>query len=158
MRKSVISLMTIVGAAVLIGFIGPLWAQTPPISVTVTFDKDYFDSGEPMGVTIKVTNTSEKYLLVNKGFSSKLFYLEMRLIDPAGRLVQPKCEQPRTEFPDTPPLAFVDCNGTPTQVANYEVLPPELVCDSTEGRSQGLLLNKIIRSLYSRGPAFGDDF
>ena len=113
MRKSVISLMTIVGAAMLIGFSGPLWAQTPPISVTVQFDKDYFDSGEQMGVTMTVANTSGKYLLVNKGFSSKLFYLEMRLIDPAGRLVQPKCEQPRTEFPDTPPLAFVDCKRNP---------------------------------------------
>ncbi|MFZ1991893.1 MAG: hypothetical protein WAW96_19220, partial [Alphaproteobacteria bacterium] len=71
-----------------------------------------------------VANTSGKYLLVNKGFRDQLFHLQMRLIDPAGRLVQPKCEQPRTEFPDTPPLAFTDCNGTSTQVANYEVLPP----------------------------------
>jgi hypothetical protein len=124
MRKSVISLMTIVGAAVLIGFTGPLWAQTLPISITATFDKEYFDSGEPMGVTITVANTSGKYLMVNKGLSSKLFHLEMRLIDPAGRLLQPICAQPRVEFPDAPPLAFVDCNGTPTQVADYEVLPP----------------------------------
>jgi hypothetical protein len=124
MRKSVISLMVIVGAVVLIGFTGLLWAQTLPISVTVQFDKDYFDSGESMGVTITVANTSGKYLLVNKGFKSKLFHLELRLIDPAGRLVQPKCEQPRTEVPDTPPLAFVDCNGTPTRIASYEVLPP----------------------------------
>jgi hypothetical protein len=113
------------GTVVIIVSGGLLWAQTPPISVTATFDKDYFDSGEPMGVTITAANTSGKHLLVNKGLSSKLFHLEMRLIDPAGRLLLPKCDQPRTEFPDTPPLAFVSCNGIPTKVASYEVLPPD---------------------------------
>jgi len=104
-----------------------LWAQTPPITVTATFDKEYFDSAEPMGVTVTVTNTSGKYLLVNKGFKERVkhFYLEMRLIDPAGRLLLPKCDQPRNEFPDTPPLAYVDCNGIATKVANYEVLDPD---------------------------------
>jgi hypothetical protein len=109
---------------VLIGFGFPLCAQTPPISVTATFDKDYFDSAEPLGVTITASNSTGKYLLVNKGFSSRLFHLEMRLIDPAGRLLLPKCDQPRTEFPDAPPLTFVSCNGTPTKVASYELLPP----------------------------------
>jgi hypothetical protein len=101
-----------------------LWAQTPPITVTATFDKEYFDSAEPMGVTVTVTNTSGKYLLVNRGFEARAerFYLEIRLIDPAGRLLLPKCDQPRNEFPDTPPLAYVDCNGIATKVANYEVL------------------------------------
>jgi hypothetical protein len=131
MRKYAFGLMTIIGAAVLIGISGPLWAQTLPISVedafevTVQFDKDYFDSGEPMGMTVTVANTSNKHLLVNKGFSSQLFYLQMRLIDPAGRLLLPICDQPRTEFPDTPPLSFVSCNGIPTRVAPYEVLEPD---------------------------------
>jgi hypothetical protein len=133
MRKSVISLMIIIGGALLIGVRSLLWAQTPPpitppISVTATFDKDYFDSGEKMGVRVTVANTTGRYLWVNKGFSSKLFYLEMRLIDPAGRLLLPKCDQPppRAEFPDAPPLPFVACgeNGIPTRVAPYEVLPP----------------------------------
>jgi hypothetical protein len=127
MKKVPLNFLIIFTTVLLFGYGGFLWAQTPPISVTAQFDKDYFDSGEPMGVTITVANTSGKYLLVNKGFSSKLFHLEMRLIDPAGRLVQPKCDQPRTEFPDSPPLAFVSCirNGIPTpiQVAPYEVLP-----------------------------------
>jgi hypothetical protein len=126
MRKFILCLVTIFGAIVFIGSCGFLWAQTPPITVTATFDKEYFDSAEPMGVTVTVTNTSGKYLLVNKGFEARAerFYLEMRLIDPAGRLLLPKCDQPRTEFPDTPPLAYVDCNGIPTKVANYEVLEP----------------------------------
>jgi hypothetical protein len=129
MRKYILSFMAIVGAAALIGFSGPLWAQTLPLSVTVHFDSDYFDSGQPMGVTVTVANTSGKYLLVNKGFQDKvnLFYLEMRLIDPAGRLLLPtQCPRPRTEFPDTPPLPFVVCTatGVATRVAPYEVLPP----------------------------------
>jgi hypothetical protein len=130
MRKYAFSLITIIGAAVLIGISGPLSAQILPISVedafqvTLQLDNDYFDSGEPMGVTITVANISGNYLLVNKGLKDQLFYLQMRLIDPAGRLVQPKCEQPRTEFPDTPPLSFVSCNGIPTLVAPYEVLEP----------------------------------
>jgi hypothetical protein len=130
MKKVPLNFLIIFATVVLFGYGGLLWAETPPISVTVQFDnnKDYFDIGEPMGVTITVANTSGKYLLVNKGFRDQLFHLQMRLIDPAGRLVQPKCEQPRTEFPDTPPLAFADCihNGisTPTRVASYEVLPP----------------------------------
>jgi len=120
MRK--LNLFIIIGTAMLIGWGGTLWAQAPPISVTVTFDKDYFAYGEPVGVTITATNISGKELLVSKGFSSRLFCLEMRLIDPAGRLLLPKIDQQRTEFPDTPPLPFVLCNGKLTQVAPYEVL------------------------------------
>ena len=76
-------------------------------------------------MTVTVTNNSGKDLLVNQGFHSKPFHLEMRLIDPAGRLLLPKCDQPRNEFPDTPPLAFAECvnvNGVP-RVAPYEVFP-----------------------------------
>ncbi len=126
MKKFTLSLLVIAGVAGLIGISGPLWAQALPISVTVQFDSQYFDSTQPMGATVIVTNTSGKYLLVNKGFTDKVqqFYLEMRLIDPAGRLLLPtKCPQKRYEFPDTPPLPFVVCNNIAKRVAPYEVLP-----------------------------------
>jgi len=125
MRKSTLSFLIVFGAAMLIAGNAPLWAQnSPPISATVQFDKDSYDYGEPVGVTVTVTNTSGQYLRVNKGFSSRLFYLEMRVIDPAGRLLLPQCPQPRTENPDTPPLGWASCGNTQTQVALYEVLPP----------------------------------
>ena len=125
MRSSICAFLAVVGVAAFVGSPDSLWSQTSPVSVIATFDKDYFDSAEPMGVTITAVNTTGKYLLVNKGFSSKLFHLEMRLIDPAGRLLLPKCDQPRTEFPDAPPLGFVLCDGVPTRIAPYEVLPPD---------------------------------
>jgi hypothetical protein len=53
-----------------------------------------------------------------------IYYLEIRLIDPAGRLLQPKRPEQPLEFPDSPPLPFLLCNGVPTQVASYEVLVP----------------------------------
>ena len=132
MKKFILGLLVIGGVAGLIGFNCPLWAQALPISVTVQFDSDYFDSTQPMGVTVRVASYSDQWLLVNSGFQAKVqkFYLEMRLIDPAGRLLLPtKCKQDRKEFPDTPPLPFVECNGKLIRVAPYEVLPPNWISD-----------------------------
>jgi len=126
MRKLLLNLLIIFGAAVLSGQGGPLWAQTPPnpyFEATVVFDKDYFDLGEEIGATVTVANISNQDLLVNKGFLAKKFYLQLRLIDPAGRLLLPKTTQDSTEFPDAPALAVALCNGIPTQVAAYEVWP-----------------------------------
>jgi hypothetical protein len=124
MKKYILGFLIIVGAAVFIESGGLLWAQTPPISVNVTFEKDYYDYGQPMNVTVTVTNNSNAPILVSKGFSSMIYYLGMRLIDPAGRLLQPLLNrEDHIEFPDAQPLPFVlDTNNVPIQVAPCEVL------------------------------------
>ena len=125
MRKSILSLMTILGVGVLIGFSGVSWAQqSSPISIEVNFDKDYYDYGEPIGVDVVVRNISGEDLYVSKGFSSKQFYLEMRVIDPGGRLLLPKRSETRTEFPDAPAASVIlNSSGTAVQVAECEVFP-----------------------------------
>ena len=136
MKKSILSLLIIAGVAVFIESSGLLWAQTPPICVGVTFDKDYYDYGDPIVVTVTVTNCSNPptSILINKGFKSMIGYLEMRLIDPAGRLLSPLRDEEHNEFPDAQPLAFVlDTTNVPVPVAPCEVLlPGESVTSHTD--------------------------
>lgn len=127
MRKSTLSLLIIVGAVLLIGTTGLLWAQASDISdildVTLDFNKSYYVCGEPVDVTVTVKNKSGKDLYVSEGFKAKKYYLEMRVIDPAGRLVLAKRLEEHEEFPDAPPLPFCRKNdGSFTQVAPYEIL------------------------------------
>ena len=52
------------------------------------------------------------------------YYKEMRVVDPAGRLLLAKREEEHEEFPDAPPVPFIlSKDGLPTQAAECEVLP-----------------------------------
>jgi hypothetical protein len=125
MKQSILTLIFIFGVSMFTGFSGLSWAQqSTPISIEVNFDKDYYDYGEPIGVEVVVRNISGEDLYVTKGFSSKKFYLEMRVIDPAGRLLLPKRNEPRTEFPDAPAAPVIlNSSGKAVQVAECEVFP-----------------------------------
>ena len=48
--------------------------------------------------------------------------MEMRVIDPSGRLILATREAFHDEFPDAPPLAYVLYQGRPVRVAGCEVL------------------------------------
>jgi hypothetical protein len=102
--------------------ITPLWAQTPPINIDLTFDQPTYEIGEQIGVTVTVTSESGNPLLINEGFGATDFYLEMRVVDPAKRLLVGKREEFHDEFPDAPPLRFVAYKGRPIRVAACEVL------------------------------------
>ena len=111
----------IVAAAVFLGSSAPALAKPPAIQVDLKFDKRSYRYGEPIGVEIVVRNQSGEDLLISKGFSSMVYYLEMRVIDPAGRLLLARRDEPHNEFPDAPPLAFVLHEGRPIRVASCEV-------------------------------------
>jgi len=100
-----------------------LWAQASAISIDLTFDKYSYNYGDPVGVDIVVRNLGGE-VLISRGFSSMVYYLEMRVIDPAGRLLLANRNVEHNEFPDAPPLPFILYQGRPIRVASCEVLPP----------------------------------
>jgi len=126
MNKSLFCLLIILGIIVLFGSNSLLRANCQDqdiICVDLSFDKGSYSYGEPIGVTVKVENNTGRDVYISKGFSAKTYYLQMRVIDPAGRLVLPKLDLPHDEFPDAPPLPFcVKNDGGFTRVAPYEVL------------------------------------
>ena len=124
MERCRLSLLLIIwGAVVFFSSIGPVWAQSPDIHIDLLLDKSFYEYGEPVGVEIVVTNESGHDLLINKGFSTLVYYLEMRVIDPAGRLLVARRDEVHDEFPDAPPLGYVLYEGGPIRVAACEVLP-----------------------------------
>lgn len=102
-----------------------------PISIQMSFNKPSYQFGEQVGLAVNVTNNTGRDLRITKGFCSKTFFLEMRVIDPAGRLILPDRGIPHDETPDAPPLAFCQKNdGSTTQVAPYEILPAGQTCSA----------------------------
>jgi hypothetical protein len=126
MRKLTLSFLIIFGVAVFIGLGGHLRAAPPDdIKVTIDFDKDYFDIAEPVGVTVTVSNNSTtRSYWINKNLFSMTLYLEMQLIDPAGRVLLPIRNEP-PEVPDAGPLPFILHQGAPVLVTDCEVLGPQ---------------------------------
>jgi len=123
MRKVRFSFLIFIGVAVLIGTEGYGWAQPPEISIELNFNKTFYEFGEPVGVEVVVSNDSGRDLLISKGFSSRVYYLEIWIMDPAGRLLLGQRNEPHRESPDAPPLPFVSYQGIFVQVAHCEVLP-----------------------------------
>lgn len=125
MKKSAFRFLSIIASvAVILVLIGYAWAQPPNIQIELNFSKSLYEYGEPIGVQVVVINLSEKDILISQGFSSLVYYLEMRVFDPSGRLIIPTREEVHDEFPDAPPLGYVLYEGRPIQVAGCEVLEP----------------------------------
>ena len=124
--------ITIAGIMMLLGSRGLLWAEAPAIRIDLKLDeppsyyrdKPYYRYQDPIKASITVSNNSEKSLFVSKGFTSKSLYLEMRVVDPTGRLLIPKTVEERAEVPDAPPLPFVLHQDRLVRVAPCEILPP----------------------------------
>lgn len=123
MRKSVFRfLLIIIGAGMFLGSSTFLWAQPPDIHIDLSFDKTTYIYGEPVRVEVTVTNDTGKDILINQGFSSLDYYLEMRVIDPGERLLVVKRDEVHDEFPDAPPLGYIIHEGRLIQVADCEEL------------------------------------
>ncbi len=127
MKKSLFTLFIVAGV-VLAGLGGHLWAQESCITVKLNFDKVNYTFGEPVAAECVVSNDCGKDIWVNKGFSSKICYLEMLAINPAGNQITARHAAAHEEFPDAPPLAFIpDPNhpGDPNKA--LEVTPCEFL-------------------------------
>ena len=94
-----ISMFMLLGALVLMGGGGPVWAAAPAIEIDLNLEQDFYGYGEPIGVEVVVRNETGADLLVSQWFSSRIYYLQMRVIDPAGRLLLISQEEPEEEAP-----------------------------------------------------------
>ena len=135
--KSRMNVLTVMAVFVFLAAGGWVWAWTPAIKIDLSLDKTIYGSTEPVGLQISVTNNDDN-LFISKGFGSRTYYLEMRVIDPAGRLLLPMHTDFHDEFPDAPPLAWVFYNGQHLQVAGCEVLEAEWSSAASQGRIDDL--------------------
>jgi hypothetical protein len=103
--------------------------QQPPIGVDLTINS-YTNSGQPIGATVTVTNGESQQLLMNEGFGSGVYYLRMRVIDPAGRLVLPQIPDTGAPQSDSGPLPIIYQDGRRIQVAPCETLAANAVLTS----------------------------
>ena len=124
MKKLRYQILLVIGIVTMTQFLFSIsWAESPVISVDLIFSQSSYDYEEPIGVDVLVRNAAGHDLLISRGFSSKIYYLELRVIDPTGRLLLAQRDEPHYEFPDAPPLAYVLYEGRPIRVAGCEVLP-----------------------------------
>lgn len=92
------------------------------MSIDLSFDKASYSYGEPVGMEVVVSNEGVGDILISKGFSTKTYYLEMRVVDPAGRVLVATKKEPSSEFPDARPLGFSEFNGKIIRVGRCEVV------------------------------------
>jgi hypothetical protein len=122
-NTSILHALILVGAIVLMNPGGLVWAESPAIHIDLSFNNSFYEYGEPIGVEVTVTNESGEDLLISKGFSSMVYYMQMRVIDPANHLLLAKHDEFHDEFPDAPPVPFVFYEGHFIRAASCEVLP-----------------------------------
>jgi hypothetical protein len=102
------SILTVVLAAgLLVGGANLLWAQPPGIDIELSFDNPslYFALGEPIALEAEVSNQTGADIWISEGFSTKVFYRQLRIIDPSGRLLLAKLNAPSPAPPDAEPTA-----------------------------------------------------
>ncbi len=122
MRLTYFSFLIIVAMAIFQVLQPIAKAEPPPITVKLSFDTTSrkYACGDKVGVTIEVKNTSSEEIVISEGFKSQQFFLNMRIIDPAGRLLIPKVDIP-ARFSHPLPLGFVeDSNGKLVMAAPCE--------------------------------------
>lgn len=123
-----IAFLILAGVMVVGSLEGSVWAgKAPKIEIALRLGKAAYSQGEPVGLEVEVINRDED-LWISEGFSSLVFYREMRVIDPAKRrlLAVRNKDKRYTESPDAPPLPYVlGPKGKLLQVAGCERLPAE---------------------------------
>ena len=125
LKTTVRSMQIVIGALLVLGLSSGGWAAAPDIQIDLSFSKASYQYNEPIGVSVAVSNQSTDPIYINKGFQTLAYYLEMRVVDPAGRLLVVKRQAPHNEFPDAPPLSWALLpSGKPVRVAACEVLAP----------------------------------
>lgn len=101
------------------------FADPPPITIDLSFDKEIYNYGEPVETTLTVNHNSASDLLISKGFMDTNFMLQIRVNDPANRQVFPAPpEPPPEEFADyVTPYGFTLYNNQIVKVGPCEMLP-----------------------------------
>jgi hypothetical protein len=126
MAKSTLGILSIIiGAALIFNPCEILGAEKPEIQIVLEFAKKVYTIGEPIGAKVRVIHHSGKNLLLSRGFSELDFLVEMRIIDPAKRLVLARHCKIHNEFPDAPPLPFILYKEEPARAIPCETLPAD---------------------------------
>ena len=123
-------------------------AEPPPIKVNLNFHSDsrQYHCDDEVGVIIEVKNASSNDILISKGFKSRRFFLNMRIIDPAGSLLIPKVDTPTISRPPyTPPLGFVENSAGKLVMTT----PCEIFKANTKLPSETINLNDYYNFEYS---------
>jgi hypothetical protein len=115
-------LSIIIGAAFIFHPANILGAEKPEIEIVLEFTKNVYTFGEPIGAKVMVVHNSGKDLLLSRGFRSMDFFLNMRIVDPAQRLVLARHHKIHDEFPDAPPLPFILYKKEPARAIQCEAL------------------------------------
>ena len=110
-NTSILHILILVGTIILMGPGDLVWAEAPAINIDLSFDNSFYEYGEPIGVEVTVTNESGEDLLISQGFSSMLYYMQMRVIDPANNLLLATRDEYHDEFPDAPPVPVLFYQG-----------------------------------------------
>jgi hypothetical protein len=96
------------------------WAADPNVTVNLSLNKAYYVNGEPIIARVTVSNPGGS-LWVNDGFSSTIFHHELKVTDPAGRVLGFKmaaAPEPHGMYP-VPQMLF---GGSAQPAAPCEIL------------------------------------
>jgi hypothetical protein len=140
MRTRSLIFSVVTAAVVLVGGAHFLWAQPPDIDIDLIFDDPslYFAFGEPIALEAVVRNESGGEVWASEGFGSRIFYRQLRIIDPSGRQLlaklnppsaappdsEPSADQFPIEAPDAPAYPWRQVGNTLIRAGFCEVLPP----------------------------------
>lgn len=104
-RKSIMSLLILAGVSLLWGVFSPLLAEEAPgiiIELKLDDQKGIYGTRDFIPATVTVSNAYKKKILISNGFKDSEFYMEMLVIDPAGKVVHAKRQGEHVEYPDAP--------------------------------------------------------
>lgn len=124
MRSKMFAICLITGGFLLCLVLGPVArAQPPDINIDLAFDQLHYNTGDPVGVSITVSNDTGKDLLISKDFSTMDYIMKLEIVDPAGRMLSIQHDEFHEEFPDAPPLPWGKYNGNLVRLGRCDVLP-----------------------------------
>lgn len=101
-------------------------AEPPSISIKLSFDRDSYARTDPIGAIVTLSNPSEENVFITKGVGSSVYYLQMRILDPAGRPLSLKRSYAgKGESPNRPVLPHVQIDNRLVEWAPCEKITPK---------------------------------
>jgi hypothetical protein len=154
MRTRSLIFSVVTAAVVLVGGAHVLWAQPPDIDIDLIFDDPslYFAFGEPIALEAVVRSEPGIDIWISEGFSRRVFYRQLRIIDPSGRQLlaklnppspappdsEPSADQFPIEAPDAPAYPWRQVGNTLIRAGFCEVLPPGWTSEPWQERAEDI--------------------
>ncbi len=128
MKSTFLTIIAVFGAVAVLSpdlAAQPLSGFPSCLSIKLQLDKQVYSFGDDIQGEISITNNCNRNIWISKGFSSRDYALDIRLIDPLQRILRVTRGEPHQEFPDAPPLAFLPDPSNPRKT--LRVVPCELL-------------------------------